>query len=105
MLFARHRVRSQTKIKNSIKIRQLGIGKLPFYLLYGVIPIRKGAFKMAIANVKADNCSPVAQLVEQAAVNRFVAGSSPAWGATSFEIYILIIYYTYITVFSFRFSR
>ncbi len=26
-------------------------------------------------------CSPVAQLVEQAAVNRFVAGSSPARGA------------------------
>ncbi len=28
--------------------------------------------------------SPVAQLVEQATVNRFVAGSSPARGATSF---------------------
>ncbi len=27
-------------------------------------------------------CSPVAQLVEQAAVNRWVAGSSPARGAT-----------------------
>ena len=26
-------------------------------------------------------CSPVAQLVEQSAVNRFVAGSSPARGA------------------------
>lgn len=26
-------------------------------------------------------CSPVAQLVEQATVNRWVAGSSPAWGA------------------------
>ena len=26
-------------------------------------------------------CSPVAQLVEQAAVNRWVAGSSPARGA------------------------
>ena len=26
-------------------------------------------------------CSPVAQLVEQTAVNRSVAGSSPAWGA------------------------
>ena len=25
--------------------------------------------------------SPVAQLVEQAAVNRFVVGSSPTWGA------------------------
>ena len=25
--------------------------------------------------------SPVAQLVEQATVNRWVAGSSPAWGA------------------------
>ena len=26
-------------------------------------------------------CSPIAQLVEQVAVNHWVAGSSPAWGA------------------------
>ena len=29
-----------------------------------------------------EQCSPVAQLVEQATVNRFVASSSLAWGAT-----------------------
>ena len=33
-------------------------------------------------------CSPVAQLVEQAAVNRWVAGSSPARGAISFPGYL-----------------
>ena len=33
------------------------------------------------------NISPVAQLVEQTAVNRSVAGSSPAWGAIWHLIY------------------
>ena len=33
------------------------------------------------------NISPVAQLVEQTAVNRSVAGSSPAWGAIYHSVY------------------
>jgi hypothetical protein len=43
---------------------------LPFAIYQVVAPLELSAL-----------CSPVAQLVEQAAVNRWVAGSSPARGA------------------------
>jgi hypothetical protein len=36
------------------------------------------------------SCSPVAQLVERVAVNHFVAGSSPARGATLSNIIFII---------------
>ena len=45
-------------------------GPLPFAIYQVVAPLDLSAL-----------CSPVAQLVEQAAVNRWVAGSSPARGA------------------------
>lgn len=46
------------------------------------------AFAIASAACEPDRCahSPVAQLVEQAAVNRWVAGSSPARGANPQEL-------------------
>ncbi len=46
------------------------------------IPMKKREQIVHLA-VHRKTCSPVAQLVEQTAVNRSVAGSSPAWGATS----------------------
>ena len=42
--------------------------------------------KIVHLDVIRKTCSPVAQLVEQTAVNRSVAGSSPAWGATSLVV-------------------
>ena len=41
--------------------------------------IRRGVNIKELKNLKQFNYSPIAQLVEQTAVNRWVVGSSPTW--------------------------
>ena len=57
----------------------------------GSIPLRASNFLLFFCRFKLIVLlrSPVAQLVEHSAVNRMVAGSSPAWGAILECCYIL----------------